>query len=256
MLDQQRSTINNLITSKRGFKLASLNVNKLSTHIDEIGILLADKCLDVLAIQETKLDVPNNNSDFYICGYKLIRRDRLSDAGGGLCFYIKSTLIFSVRTDLNVDELHCIEIRKPNSKPFIVVNWYRPPNSPIGLFSHLENLIARLDLTNLEIFLLGDINADMASSNNDNKVRQLTNIADVYGLRQLISEPSRITDKSATLIDLIFTNCPERVVCSGVAHISISDHSLVYVFRKRSINFRKGHTSVMYRNCFQSCQIS
>ena len=244
MLDQQRSTINNLIPSKRGFKLASLNVNKLSTHIDEIGILLADKCLDVLAIQETKLDVPNNNSNFYICGYELIRRGRLSDAGGGLCFYIKSTLIFSVRTDLNVDELHCIEIRKPNSKPFIVDNWYRPPNSPIGLFSHLENLIARLDLTNLEFFLLGDMNADIASTNNDNKVRQL------------VSEPTRITDKSASLIDLIFTNCPGREVCSGVAHISISDHSLVYVFRKRSINFRKGHISVMYRNCFQSCQIS
>ena len=107
---------------------------------------------------------------------------------------------FSVRTDLNIDELHCIEIRKPNSNPFIVVNWYRPPNFPIGLFSHLENLIARLDLTNLEFFLHGDMNADMAPTNNDNKVRQLTNIADVYGLRQLISEPTRITDKSATLI--------------------------------------------------------
>ena len=41
-------------------------------HIDEIRISLADKCLDVLAIQETKLDVFNNNSDFYICSYKLI----------------------------------------------------------------------------------------------------------------------------------------------------------------------------------------
>ena len=144
-MDQQRSIINNHIPSKRGFKLASLNVNKLSTHIDEIRILLADKCLDVLAIQETKLDVSNNNSDFYICGYELIRRDRLSDGGGGICFYIKSTINFSVRTDLNVDELEnlCIEIRKPTYKPFIVVNWYRPPNSPIGLFSHLENLIAR-----------------------------------------------------------------------------------------------------------------
>ena len=56
--------------------------------------------------------------------------------GGGICFNIKSTINFSVRTDLNVDELEnlCIEIRKPNSKPFIVVNWYRPPNSPVGLF--------------------------------------------------------------------------------------------------------------------------
>ena len=189
----------------------------------------------VLAIQETKLDVSNNNSDFYICGYELICRDRLNDAGGGICFYIKSTL---GRTDLNIDELGnlCIEIRKPNSKPFIVVNWYRPQNSPIRLFSHLENVIARLDLTNLEFFFLGDMNVDMASTNNDNNVRQLANIADIYGLRQLISEPTRITDKSATVIDLIFKNCPERVVCSGVVHISISDHSLVYVFRKLSIS--------------------
>ena len=78
MLDQQGSTINNPIPSKRGFKLASLNVNKLSTHIDEIRTLFADKCLHVLPIQETKLDMSNNSSDFYICGYELIRRDRLT----------------------------------------------------------------------------------------------------------------------------------------------------------------------------------
>ena len=188
--------------------------------------MLVDKCLDVLAIQETKLDVSNNNSDFYICGYELIRRDRLSNAGGGI-----STINFSVQTDFNIDELEnlCIEIRKPSSKPFIVVNWYRPPNSPTGLFSHLENLIARLDLTNLEFFLLGDMKADMASTNYDNSDRQLTNIADIYGLHQLISEPTRIGDKSPSLIDLIFTNCHERVVCSEVAHMSISDQSCLCV---------------------------
>ena len=83
-----------------------------------------------------------------------------------------------MRTDLNIDELEnlCIEIRKPNSKHNIVVSWYRPPNSPIGLFSHLENLIARLDLTNLEFFLLCDLNTDKASTNYDNNVRQLINI--------------------------------------------------------------------------------
>ena len=153
-------------------------------------------------------------------------------------------------TDLNIDELEnlCIEIHKPNSTPFIVVYWYRPFNSPIGLFSLLKNLIARLDLTNLEFFLLGDMNADMASTNYANNVRQLINIADIYGLHQLISEPTWITDKSSTLIDLISTNCPERVVCSGVAYISISDHSLVYAFHILSINFRKGHTSITYRN--------
>ena len=93
------------------------------------------------------------------------------------------------------------------------------------------------------------MNADMASTNYNNSVRQLTNIADIYGLHQLISESTRITDKLlSTLIDLIVTNCPERVVCSRVAHISISYHSLVYAFCKLLINFQKGHTSILYRN--------
>lgn len=77
----------------------------------------------------------DNDSDFFfIYSYELIRRDRLSDGGGGLGFYIRWTMNFSVPTDLNIDELEnlCIEIREPNSKPFIVGNWYRPPiNSPM-----------------------------------------------------------------------------------------------------------------------------
>lgn len=68
----------------------------------------------------------------------------------------------------------------------------------------------------------------MAAPNLDNNANVLLKLADVYGLHQLISEHARITDKSSTLIDLIFTNSPDRVVCSGVSHIGISDHSLVY----------------------------
>ena len=52
------------------------------------------------------------------------------------------------------------------------------------------------------------------------------------------------------MIDLIFTNCPNRVVyrCSGVSHIGISGHSLVYAFRKLSIGLSaKGHSIVSYR---------
>ena len=51
------------------------------------------------------------------------------------------------------------------------------------------------------------------------------------------------TASSSTLIDLIYTNSPDRVVCSGVSHISITDHSLVL-----SIEFpSRGHNTVTYR---------
>ena len=69
-----------------------------------------------------------------------------------------------------------------------------------------------------------------------------------YGLEQLINEPTRITPSTSTLIDLIFTNRPENVYCSGVSHVAISDHSLVYVYRKISIpTFSKGVNLITYR---------
>jgi hypothetical protein len=48
-------------------------------------------------------------------------------------------------------------------------------------------------------------------------------------LQQLISEPTRMTDRSATLIDLIFTNETRNIAKSGVIHNGMSDHSLIYV---------------------------
>ena len=50
----------------------------------------------------------------------------------------------------------------------------------------------------------------------------------------MISEPTRITNTSRTLIDLCITNSPDKVKASGVLSIGISDHSLVYLIRKTS----------------------
>ena len=60
----------------------------------------------------------------------------------------------------------------------------------------------------------------------------LTNILDIYGLSQLITEPTRITQVSKSLIDLCITNSPEKVSNFGVFHLGISDHSPVFMTRK------------------------
>ena len=93
---------------------------------------------------------------------------------------------------------------------------------------------------------MGDLNRDMIATRYDNDTRKLVSVTDIYGLQQLITEPTRITPTSATLIDVIFTNCPDRVVCSGVRHLSISDHSLVFAYRKLSIiGTSRGHNVMM-----------
>ena len=58
----------------------------------------------------------------------------------------------------------------------------------------------------------------MISEIPDNDTRLLTNITDIYALHQLINEPPRTTEISATLLDVVFNNCPDNVVCSGQGH--------------------------------------
>ena len=56
----------------------------------------------------------------------------------------------------------------------------------------------------------------------------------LYQLHQLIKEPTRVTPASKTLIDLVITNKPGNYLQSGVLHIGISDHSMIYACRKIS----------------------
>ena len=79
---------------------------------------------------------------------------------------------------------------------------------------------------------MGNLSCDLQSKDNGN-VKALLSITDIYGLEQLINEATRITPTTSTLIDLIFTNRPENVYCSGVSHVALSDHSLVYAKKKK-----------------------
>ena len=63
--------------------------------------------------------------------------------------------------------------KTPIQAPYCFQVGYRPPNFPVRLYSHLENLIRKLDLINFDFLLLGDMNADMATTNFDNDARHL-----------------------------------------------------------------------------------
>ena len=233
-----RCNPDSIIPKGHGFKIASLNITSLLKHLDELRILLNYNCIDLLAINETRLDGSISDQDVKVEGYDVIRCDRTVNGrfGGGVCLYIRSDINYAVREDLNNQllEILPIEIRKPNSKPFVVTSWYRPPNSSPNLFPHLDTLLGRLDSEHVEHYFIGDMNCDLLSSDNIH-ARALLSITEMYGLKQLIDEPTRITPSTSTLIDLIFTSHQDNIICSGVSHVGISDHSLVYVYHKISI---------------------
>ena len=75
----------------------------------------------------------------------------------------------------------------------------------------------------------------------------LTSILDIYGLSQLISEPTRITPTSSTLIGLCITSSPEKISKAGVVHLGISDHSLVFMTLKISYERTGSHRTIETR---------
>ena len=77
--------------------------------------------------------------------------------GGGVCFYIRSCINFSVRHDLCLEQLEnlCILVNKPRAKPFLISTWYRPPNSPVVKFNFFETLLGKLDSENIEHYPYG-----------------------------------------------------------------------------------------------------
>ena len=195
--------------------MTSLNITSLPKHIDELRVLLAASTIDILAINETRLDSSIHDNEVHIPAMKFTRRDRSFNgrSGGGVCFYIRNCMNYSICSYLCINQLEniCLEICKPRSRPFLVITWYRPPDSTVDKFDVFESLVGRLDTLNAEFYIMGDINYNLGAPELDHNSRLLNDIRNLFSLHQLIDETTRVFLTLLTLIDLIFTNCPKRV---------------------------------------------
>ena len=121
--------------------MSSLNVNGLIRNLEEIKLLLVERGIHILAINETKLDNNIGNEIISVDGYTLRRHDR-NRHGGGVAIYVKEGIKYVVRNDLPIHnlELVCIEVQPLRSEPFNIISWYRPPTDPIDNFQHFKSI--------------------------------------------------------------------------------------------------------------------
>ena len=235
----------------RGFRMAMLNVASLVKHLDEIRLILLDRNLDVLAINETRLDSTISDGLVSIDGYNVLRADRDRN-GGGVCIYIRCQINYTPRPDLVPTDLEavCVEINQANAQSFIISSIYRPPSSTNEVFKKIEELIKLIDDESKELYIFGDLNCNMLQLNLST-TKKLQEILELYQLTQLIDSPTRITNSSQSLLDVAITSTPERIISSGVVHLGISDHSLIYAIRKLNTRANikaQGHNFLEFRN--------
>ena len=120
-----------------------------------------DKEIDVLAINETRMDDSVPTQSIAIQGYSWISKNR-NRSGGGVGFFIRDSINFRPRPDLNDLEIEIltIQISKQNVKPFLITTLYRPPNDPIDTLYRFENCLQLIDNDSKESIILGDVNYD------------------------------------------------------------------------------------------------
>ena len=156
-------------------------------------------------------------------------------------FRFKSVTIY-VMTVLNVSSS---KLTDPSRDLLLLVRGMNLQTLPKISFGNLS-LIDKVDSEQKDFYLLGDLNCNMHNGSNHNS-STLSNILDIYGLSQLISEPTRITPTSSTLIDLWITSSPEKISKAGVAHLGISDHSLVFMTLKICYERTSSHRTIETR---------
>ena len=93
--------------------------------------------------------------------------------------------------------------------------WYRPPRSNVDAMKDFELLVQRIESLGLEVNILGDLNCNVAACPLESQTKNLLEICNLYQYHQLINEHTRITEKSATTIDLFLTNNKEIFTHSG-----------------------------------------
>ena len=157
--------------SRKGVKIAHLNIVSLRKNKLELEVLVNDHKFDVLGLCETRLNENVQDRELRIDGYEIYRNDR-DTSGGGVAMYVNNTLSHHRREDITDPKLEIlgIEVTPKHAKAFVILCWYRPPTSDIDNFSFeaLAKIIRKIDTESKEIILIGDTNCDFKSPKDGN----------------------------------------------------------------------------------------
>lgn len=98
--------------------LISLNINILLKHIDELRVCMTKQQLNILAINECKMDSDVPLDLISLKGYTWVYKNK-NRSGDGVGFYIWNSINFHIRSDLDLDDIEAltIEIHKYKIKP-------------------------------------------------------------------------------------------------------------------------------------------
>ena len=153
-------------------RISSLNINSLDKRFADILFLLNGQLVDVLVINETKLNEKHDDSTFDHPCFENYRLDRQNSGGGAVLVYVKKKLNPSRVTFDDHSEM--ISFIITIEKQLIgILACYRPPYTAneTNFFSSLNKQLNNFeDLKTSEILIVGDLNFNMDNFQHSSKL--------------------------------------------------------------------------------------
>jgi len=116
--------------------------------------------------------------------------------------------------------LKCIEV--------IVGVVYRPGGDVMAFLADFEETLSTVVPNSDYVFCLGDFNINAFNTFNNSFIN-FTTLLDSFCLQQLITDPTRVTPYSSTLIDFVLVSSDLGIAESGVRDVrNLADHRVVY----------------------------
>lgn len=201
--------------------------------VDDLETVLLTHDPHVVVITETWLHSGIGDNEVIPPCYRMIRKDRGS-RGGGVAIIAKSSVdLVPLDCVVNGEVLWCkIKI---HGNVFVVGAVYRPPNTAPRFLEELYDYMALHFNDKTKIILTGDFNhadIDWAKQKlGKNEIASsglLLDIALSFNLQQLVDSPTRVTDTSQSILDLLFVS---NIVEADKAHVldGVSDHKMVFL---------------------------
>jgi hypothetical protein len=226
------------------FCILDLNVQSLNAKFDSLLLFLDELALNdfyfsAICLQETWLNEQSVANDlFNIPGYSAVTLPATCSSHGGLVIYLHDSFQFK-KIDLyersSIWEGIFIEINGDClSRKITLGNIYRPPrdrncdiNSFLDIFSPI---MAQLTNTNNDVIISGDFNIDLLKIESRAAYSDYLELMYSLSLIPTISLPTRLSRRSATLIDHIFYKSNQfKDVSGGIIVSNLSDHFMSFL---------------------------
>ena len=222
---------NKNFNDKTTFGTLHTNIASLQKHHDALCTLLENLQYNfkLIGTTETGIKEGSSHTPINIPNYTFYQT-KTTTSKGGTALYVLDSLTHKERTDLNI-QLHgkmestFIEIEQNNKKNIVCGSIYRHPTSNVEDFiTYMVKILDKLIQENKIILLMGDFNLNLLNYQSNTDVSNFYDSISSFMLQPLILQPTRVSEKSQTLIDNIFSNNCQYNSVSGNLISKISDH--------------------------------